>query len=315
MKLFIIIFFLTIKIYALDITPYFSKTTGAYYQDGVDRVIIKDIDQAKDKIEMAMYYLTNKEITKSLIDAHKRGVKIKIFTDDKKVRSQRYRYLASEGIDIRNDKNPKAIMHNKFLVIDQRLVWISSANYTVYSFYRNYDNFIRINDKDFARYYRNKFDSLFYRYRFIHRPFRDSKLAVYFSPEHNFKQELLKQIRKAKSSIKFLAFAFTDRDIAYALINAKRRGVKIHGVYDKAQNDYQKYSTYKMLKSHQINVKLDKNRYKLHSKVFIIDKKTVITGSYNFTKSANSLNAENSVIIKDKKIAKAYLERFKEIYP
>jgi len=302
------------KIYALDITPYFSKTTGAYYKGGVDRVIIQDINQSKDQIEMAMYYLTNKEITKSLIDAHKRGVKIKIFTDDKKVRSKRYRYLASQGINIRNDKNSKAIMHNKFLIIDQKLVWLSSANYTVYSFYRNYDNFIRIEDRDIARYYSRKFDSLYYRYRFIHRPFREGKVSIYFSPEHNFKEHLLKAIKKSKSSIKFLAFAFTDRDIAYALINAQKRGVKIQGVYDKAQNDYQKYSTYKMLKNHRMAVKLDKNRYKLHSKVFIIDKETVITGSHNFTKSANNINAENSIVIKDRKIAQEYLKRFNEIY-
>jgi len=314
MKLLIIIFFVTIKLFALDITPYFSKTTGAYYKGGVDRVIIKDIDQAKEQIEMAMYYLTNKEITKALIDAHKRGVKVKIFTDDKKVRSQRYRYLASEGIDIRNDKKTQSIMHNKFLVIDQKLVWISSANYTVYSFYRNYDNFIRIKDRNIARYYSKKFDSLFYRYRFIHRPYRESNVVIYFSPEHNFKKELLKEISKAKSSIKFLAFAFTDRDIAYALIQAQKRGVKIQGVYDEAQNDYQQYSTYKMLKNHRMAVKLDKNRYKLHSKVFIIDKKMVITGSYNFTKSANNVNAENSIVIKDRKIAQKYLKRFKEIY-
>jgi phosphatidylserine/phosphatidylglycerophosphate/cardiolipin synthase-like enzyme len=52
----------------------------------------------------------------------------------------------------------------------------------------------------------------------------------------------------------------------------------------------------------------------MHHKVFIIDNKTVITGSYNPTKNANERNDENILIIHDKKIAEKYLKEFERIY-
>jgi len=51
----------------------------------------------------------------------------------------------------------------------------------------------------------------------------------------------------------------------------------------------------------------------MHHKVWIIDGKTVITGSFNPTKAGNEKNDENLVIIHDKEIAGQYLEEFKRI--
>lgn len=298
------------------IQAYFSKTKGGYYKSGVDNTIIYDISKASSSIKMAMYHLTNKHITKALIQAHKRGLKVEVVTDDKKKNSLRYKQLKKAGIDIKDDKNRKALMHNKILIIDGEVVWIGSANYTVYSFYRNHDNFLRIKDKRIASYYDSKFTKI---YENDDSPTKkyisdDKAVEIYFSPDTNFEKRVVSLIDNAKDSINFLAFAFTNSKIADALIRAKDRGIDIKGVFDKAQDKYQKYSKYEYLKENKIDVKLDKNKFKLHSKLIIIDEEIVITGSYNFTKQANSKNDENSIVIFDDKIATSYMNNFYKIY-
>ncbi len=313
MKKLILILLLTIFAYP-NIIPYFSKISGGYYKGGVDNIIIEDILSSKKTINMAMYYLTNKNITLALIKAFKRGVDVKIYTDDRKISSKRYKLLIKQGIKVNCDNNLKALMHNKFLIIDKKILWVSSANYTVYSFYRNYDNFLRVTDSKVIEYYSQKFRLLYNHSSTKLKAYKSSKVEVYFSPDTNFENRIISLIKSAKSSIHFLAFAFTNPKISQALIDANGRGVKVKGVFDKAQNRYQKYSQYKRLKSNGVVVRFDKNRFKLHSKVFIIDKKIVVMGSYNFTKKANITNDENSIIIKDRDIAGIYLKNFYEIF-
>ncbi|SHO81288.1 Endonuclease [hydrothermal vent metagenome] len=318
MKFFIIIIylasFLKADIVTMDISPYFSKIKGGYYNAGVDNIIINDISNATSSINMAMYYLTNKHITMALIKAHQRGVDIKVYTDDRKISSKRYNSLISQGIKVNCDTNPKALMHNKFLIIDKKILWVSSANYTVYSFYRNYDNFLRVIDRRVISYYSKKFKLLYNHSPKKLKPYNSKNIEVYFSPDTNFENKIVSLINSSKSSIKFLAFAFTNLKISQALIDAKSRGVEVEGVFDESQNRFQKFSQYKRLKDNGLDVKFDKNRFKLHSKVFIIDENIVVMGSYNFTKKANIINDENSMVIKDRDIAKAYLKRFYEIF-
>jgi phosphatidylserine/phosphatidylglycerophosphate/cardiolipin synthase-like enzyme len=47
-----------------------------------------------------------------------------------------------------------------------------------------------------------------------------------------------------------------------------------------------------------------------HNKIMIIDKQTVITGSFNFTKAAEESNAENLLILSSKEVAKAYIDNW-----
>ena len=68
------------------------------------------------------------------------------------------------------------------------------------------------------------------------------------------------------------------------------------------------------MKLEGIPVKLDKNRYKMHHKVLIIDGRLLMTGSYNFTKSANRNNDENVLIIDSEEIVGEYLKEFYRLY-
>jgi phosphatidylserine/phosphatidylglycerophosphate/cardiolipin synthase-like enzyme len=61
-----------------------------------------------------------------------------------------------------------------------------------------------------------------------------------------------------------------------------------------------------------IPVKIDAQHAIAHNKVMVIDGETVITGSFNFTKAAEESNAENLLIIHDKKLASLYIKNWQE---
>ena len=108
-----------------------------------------------------------------------------------------------------------------------------------------------------------------------------------------------------------MTYSFTDKSIADALL-AKSKHIKVKGVIE-AQRISQPYNKYNYLKEQGVNVITDKNKATMHHKVFIIDEKTVVTGSFNPTKSANEANDENMVIIRDKDIALEYLTEFNRV--
>jgi phosphatidylserine/phosphatidylglycerophosphate/cardiolipin synthase-like enzyme len=88
-------------------------------------------------------------------------------------------------------------------------------------------------------------------------------------------------------------------------------GVKVEVILDKSQKGNQ-YSSADFFANSGIPVKIDAQHAIAHNKVMIIDGGTVITGSFNFTKSAEENNAENLLIIYDKKLASAYTKNWQE---
>jgi phosphatidylserine/phosphatidylglycerophosphate/cardiolipin synthase-like enzyme len=104
-------------------------------------------------------------------------------------------------------------------------------------------------------------------------------------------------------------YSFTSPLIAKALLNAHRRGVKVDVVLDQSLRT-EKYTSATFLANSGIPTYLDDKHAIADNRVMIIDQETVITGSFNFTKAAENKNAENLLIIKDKKPAKEYLENW-----
>ncbi|MCX6711719.1 MAG: phospholipase D-like domain-containing protein [Candidatus Woesearchaeota archaeon] len=140
----------------------------------------------------------------------------------------------------------------------------------------------------------------------------DSKVNVYFCPEDNCKEHVMEVINSANSSVLFMTYSFTDNDIGDLLIKKYQEGVKVKGIFERSQES--KYSEYNKLKNNKIDVKFDKNEYYMHNKIFVIDEKIVITGSYNPTRNGDENNNENLVIIYDEKIAKQYVDEFNKLF-
>ena len=134
---------------------------------------------------------------------------------------------------------------------------------------------------------------------------------VYFSPHGGCTDAIIRELNKAKSTVLVQAYTFTSAPIAKALLNAHKRGVKVEVILDKSQRT-QKYSSATFLSNVGIPVKIDAQHAIAHNKVMIIDEETVITGSFNFTKAAEANNAENLLVIHDKKLASLYMKNWQE---
>jgi phosphatidylserine/phosphatidylglycerophosphate/cardiolipin synthase-like enzyme len=132
-----------------------------------------------------------------------------------------------------------------------------------------------------------------------------NSIDVCFTPGENCAQQIINAINQSKKQVLVQAYSFTNISIAQALEAADFRGVDVEILLDKSQLTA-KNSVFKFLHWNKIPVKIDYIPAIAHNKVMVIDDAIVITGSYNFTTSAEKRNAENLLIIQDKDLAKKY---------
>ena len=130
-----------------------------------------------------------------------------------------------------------------------------------------------------------------------------------------FGKELVNLINNSKEEISFAIYGLRGQDdVLEALINAKNRGVKITGVVDSDSHDKNYYSDTHKLYEH-FSIVSDHKSYIMHNKFFIFDKKIVWSGSSNISDTGTGgYNANNSMVIEDKKIANIYLNEFAQMY-
>ena len=133
---------------------------------------------------------------------------------------------------------------------------------------------------------------------------------VYFSPNGGASKGILREIDRATREILVQAYLFTSKPLLSALLKAQKRGVNVEVILDKEIQRDRRYITAKALKIGGITVWLDGRHENAHNKVMIIDREIIITGSYNFTYSAESKNAENVLIVKSQDLAGLYTDNF-----
>ena len=140
-----------------------------------------------------------------------------------------------------------------------------------------------------------------------------AKTEVYFSLYDNPQKEIIKNINQAEAFINIAMYIFTDREIAIPLVKARERGVKVRLYLDKDQVDYQ-YSQSRFLVQKGIKTRISTNNYIMHNKFAIIDNRILLTGSYNWTFSANNRNDENLMVIDDPEIIALYQNQFEKLW-
>jgi phosphatidylserine/phosphatidylglycerophosphate/cardiolipin synthase-like enzyme len=112
-------------------------------------------------------------------------------------------------------------------------------------------------------------------------------------------------LNKATNTVLVQAYSFTSAPIAKALVDAEKRGVKVQVILDRSQRT-EKYSSADFVQHAGIPTYIDAKHAIAHNKIMIIDGKTVLTGSFNFTKAAEENNAENLLVIQDLALATKY---------
>jgi phosphatidylserine/phosphatidylglycerophosphate/cardiolipin synthase-like enzyme len=127
-------------------------------------------------------------------------------------------------------------------------------------------------------------------------------VQVAFTPGDPVDEILIGVIGQARQQVLVKAFSFTHKRIARALVDAHRRGVRVEVLADERQDRQLEGSVLTDLMRNGIPVWLDAKRASAHNKVMIIDAGTpaavLVTGSYNFTYSAQRRNAENVLVMR-----------------
>jgi phosphatidylserine/phosphatidylglycerophosphate/cardiolipin synthase-like enzyme len=152
-----------------------------------------------------------------------------------------------------------------------------------------------------------------------HEPQADQPWAVYFSPDGGATAAIVEVLGRAHETVLVQAYVFTSVPIAKALVEAHKRGVRVEVILDKGQRGLihdaavgpgSQYSAADFLAHAGIPVLIDSEHAIAHNKVMVIDGSMVITGSFNFTKAAESQNAENLLVIHDPALATRYIENW-----
>ncbi len=269
---------------------------------------------AKREVHMAYYELDNPEVINALI-ARGGEIEIMVVTETDNSISWGVSRLRDAGIPIKTDsRNP--LMHNKFVVIDDSVVWTGSYNLTERGSSLNYDNAIALFSPALAANYEAEFREMWDGHFGAGSPRNTDccfiidgvEIENYFAPEDGVAGHIVSEIGLARKEIRFMVYSFTDKNISGAMIGKRKEGLAVEGIFNGSQLKDEN-SVWSSLNSEGIPVYFSKNRT-LHHKVMIIDSSVVITGSYNFTKSANTRNDENILIIRSPEIARAYLEEY-----
>lgn len=134
---------------------------------------------------------------------------------------------------------------------------------------------------------------------------------VAFTPGDDASALVAEAINKARKQVLVQAYSFTHKDIAEALVAAKRRGVDAQMIADRQQMETGATSLVAWLAQQGVPVWIDADHAAAHNKVMVIDNGTqdaiVITGSFNFTHAAQHRNAENLLVMRgNPTLAEAY---------
>ena len=132
---------------------------------------------------------------------------------------------------------------------------------------------------------------------------------VYFSPQGGATSAIVQTLNKSKSTVLVQAYSFTSKPIAEALVRAHERGVRVEVLLDRSQKT-QRFAVIDLLIHSAIPTRIDAAHAIAHSKVMIIDNEIVIAGSFNLTKASEERNSENLLIIRDRRLAFLYADKW-----
>lgn len=220
----------------------------------------------------------------------------------------------------------EGIMHNKYFILDNNIVWTGSTNISS-SCLGGYNSnvMVRINSKEVAQHYKQDFNQMYQHELFSQwkSPSKNNKnielqdgtkISAYFLPQDKpLEDGILPLIRNSKKYIYIMTFYITETKLTQELINAKERGVDVRIILDAngASNDYSKHH---ILRQASIPVKVENYGGKMHMKSIIVDDEAFVVGSMNLTKTAQTKNNENTNIIWNKEASEVYKKHFLKIY-
>lgn len=320
-----------INIYYLNFSKHLKPNNSC--TTNVCKEFINLVDNAENSIDIAIYGYENIDrVTEALLKAKNRGVKIRFIYDENsngesiyytcnnliKQISDKFRSDTSDSVSQSN-----MLMHNKFVIFDNKIVYTGSMNFskTGFSGY-DYNDVAIIKSKEIAHLYTNEFEQMLEgkfhnkkQHNNIPNKFQvgNSNIEIYFSPQDKSSLRIVQLIKNAQKYVYVPTFLITHTEISKELIAAHKRGIDIKILMD-ANNVYTKNTKHQVLRENGIPVKIENYAGKLHSKTMIIDDKYIIMGSMNFSNSGENKNDENTIIITNPRLAQSYKNFFNYLW-
>jgi phosphatidylserine/phosphatidylglycerophosphate/cardiolipin synthase-like enzyme len=324
-----------------------SKAVQLY--EAIDDTLISYISRAKYSVDFTIYNYNTfgiSDITAALNAAHTRGVEVRIVSDMNMEDNAGWDDLdPAIGRIISPEENYNAgigIMHNKFIVFDalstdpiDPLVWTGSTNFTADQINEDANNVIIIQDQSLAKTYRIEFEEMFgstglqpdtSKARFGNKKINNtphefiiggSKVESYFSPSDGTNAKIEETINTADYGLYVNTMIITRDFLASAIANRANAGVNTKVIVN-SESESNVGNVISILQALGINFKDYTGTGILHNKTMIVDPfhpeadPLVLTGSHNWSSSADIRNDENSLIIHNKDIANIYYQEFVE---
>ena len=315
---------------ALTYQIYFTDPTCPPEEErhgGLDETIAADLLTAAARVDVAAFDLDAEPIVQALIDLAGSERTVRVVTDADNADLSSIRRLRRHGISVVEDKR-RGLMHNKFIVIDQKALWVGSLNYTSSGVYCNNNNLVRFESSELAANYVAEMDEMYIERSFgpnspINTPHEKlvvQNLAIenYFAPERELElvNVIARTVVRAEEEILFMAFSFTNEEIGEAMLGRADAGVSLRGLFESTGSDSESsyYPIMAAMALPNVSVLRDANPYIMHHKVIIVDRKTVIFGSFNFSASANRSNDENIIVVHDASFATPFVAEFERLW-
>jgi phosphatidylserine/phosphatidylglycerophosphate/cardiolipin synthase-like enzyme len=289
--------------------------------------LIYRIGAAEESIHIAAFEFDLLPVAEALSKAARRGVAVQWVTDDEyglevdQEEGQLFPMMERAGVEVRADDR-EALMHDKFILFDGQTVWTGSTNLTENGIFRNNNNVLVIESPEAAAIYEREFQEMWAGQFGPSSPstvdqqsltVASTDLEIRFAPEDEAMAHLISLVDGAEETIYFMAFSFTDDDLAAAMLDRVDAGVEVKGIFE-TRGSESPYSELYSIACAGMDVRQDGNPGTMHHKVIIIDGRTLATGSFNFSENADESNDENLVTLANAVIARQYQREFDRLW-
>lgn len=339
--------FATVSLSSGEILAYFTgsvDTSVATDEEAIslgfdmNDTIAAYITRAQHTLDIAVYNINNDLIESAINTAYDNGVQIRYIAQGTN---------ANIGIDDFNDNIPVLFrtddegsgMHNKFLIADAEYtdlaqVLTGSTNWTAANLTTDYNNLVVIQDESLAKAYTIEFNEMwgsegampdaanskFGAAKSVNTPRKfiigGSPVELVFSPTDGTTNAIRDAVLETDYDLHFALLAFTRDEIAEAMLEVNSIFVNMNGIMEQATNQGSEFG---VLNAGNIPVYSHAGiPNTIHHKYCIIDHSevasdpTVITGSHNWSSTAENVNDENTLIIHDARLANLFYQEYKE---
>ncbi len=314
-----------------------SSIADAIYVSNFEDTLVAYVDRAQMTLDVCNYNTGSLPIVNAINAAKTRGVVVRyIGADNTGTNNDELANLATTIPMIQRPSDGE-VMHNKFLIIDvanSQLATIvtGSTNHTNNSCHEDYNNIVIVEDQTLALAYKTEFEEMWGSSTttpsLANSKFGDAKtdntphnfniggipVELYFSPSDGTTGKIESALLSANTDLQFATLTFINNDLGDAVINRQDAGIDCKGIIE---NIWYFGSEYNGLKNAGVDVYSHFGEpHAFHHKYGIVDANNtssdplVITGSHNWTNSAEDDFDENTLIIHDAEIANMYYEEF-----